>query len=89
MRQLSEQLSPPVNLHFSFDSEEPVGTVRLLTLQDVALNWMDTCKVCLNVRHPLPCRTGRQTSLVDHRSLVLKEQMSTYPTVLLIHIQLI
>lgn len=38
MRQLAEQLSPPVSLQFSFDSEKPVGTVRLLTLQDVVLN---------------------------------------------------
>lgn len=26
------------NLQFSFDSEEPAGTVRLLTLQNVVLN---------------------------------------------------
>lgn len=68
MRQRSEQLSPPVNLHFSFDSEEPVGTVRLLTLQDVALNWMDTCKVWLNVRHPLSAGQGGRLVVltIDH-----------------------
>lgn len=51
MRQLSEQLSPPMNLQFSFDSEEPMGTVRLSTLQDVVLNWVDTHKVRLSVQY--------------------------------------
>lgn len=37
-RRLSEQRPPSVNLQFSFDSEEPAGTVRLLTLQNVVLN---------------------------------------------------
>lgn len=50
MRQLAKQLSPSVNLQFSFDSEEPVGTARLLTLQNVVLYGVDTHSVRLSVQ---------------------------------------
>lgn len=88
-RQLSERLPPPMNLQFSFDSEEPVGTVRLSTLQDVVLTeWT-------------PTRSGRvfgtklqqKTSSTD-RSLganetVAQDRVRAHPMICLIHTQLI